>query len=80
MYFATVFNIIPIILLIAVADGVVNILLAGQTRIRDSTPGRGKKISLLLTLRISSEAYPVFYSMGIGNKSAVVRSWPRTSF
>jgi hypothetical protein len=52
MYFAIVFNIIPIILLIVVADSVVNILRAGQTRIRNSTPGREKKISLLLTVRI----------------------------
>jgi len=43
MYFAFVFNTLPIILLIAVADGVANILRAAQTRIRDSTPGRGKK-------------------------------------
>jgi len=70
MYVAILFNILPIILLFVVADGVVNILRAGQTTIRDSTPGREKKISLLLTVHISSEAYPVFYSMDIGSKSA----------
>jgi len=80
MYFAIVFNNLPIIILIAVADGVVNILRAGLRRIRDSTPGRGKKISFLLTVCISSEDYPVFYSMGIGSKSAAVRNWPITSF
>jgi hypothetical protein len=72
MYSAVVFNILPTILLIVVTDGVVNILRAGKTRIRDSTPGREKKVSLLLTFRISSEAYPVFYSMSIGSKSAAV--------
>jgi len=73
MYFAFVFNSLPIIILIVVADGVANILRAAQTRIRDSTPGREKKkISFLLTVRMASEAYPVFYSMGIGSKSAAV--------
>jgi hypothetical protein len=43
MYFAVVFHILPVILLIAVADGLVNILRAGQTRTRDSTPGSEKK-------------------------------------
>jgi len=66
------FNIVPTILLMVVADGVVDILRAGQRRIRDSTPGREKKISLLLMVRISSETYAVFYLMGTGNKSAAV--------
>jgi hypothetical protein len=39
MYFAIVFNIRPIILLISVAGGVVNILRAGQKRIRGSVSG-----------------------------------------
>jgi hypothetical protein len=42
-YFAIVFNILPVILPIAVADGVVNILRPGQKRILDSTPGKEKK-------------------------------------
>jgi hypothetical protein len=68
-----VFNIRPIILLIVVAGGVVNILRTAQTRIRGSISGRGKKkISFLLTVNISSKAYPFFHSVGTGSKAAVV--------